>query len=688
MVSDLVGIFLSLAVWLLLFTGQGMSIGYLTNIFNFARRCLLRKLGLSFLLCLAILPVIYNLLGVFFGVQAIVVAIAALFLLLTALAIFKRRQALRAVQHLRWELSLCRSILLVDAVWILLAFFLVIDIQIGHSLYSSMAIFDYSLKVGVADAIARTGIPPGNPSIFPGHLVPIYYHYYWTLLCTVVSTICGSPNNTRCAVLAGLIWTGLAFITCLTFSCRYFKSSKVPNSQMTFFCLALIAVSNLYALISAPLNILRLGSYKVPCVPAMNWWTTDQNSPWLASMYWAPEHMAALVAGIVGSIFLLEIAQADTRRKRLLLIILASCSLASTLGLSAVVGVAFSITWMAWLVLSWCQKRLAEAATTVGVLLISLLISAPYLPVIVGMFGTTGELIFSVRKFEPVTRFFAYFLSGAHLLLHQIAYLLVLPVNYFVGFGFVLVGAFLFWRHRQVAGAARQPARNEMFLILLVCVSLLLGSFVSAKNCNNDFAWRVLLLAQFALTLWSAQFLALKHQEQRRLSPWNWFLIATGVATSLYAVFVDRTSTPYYISGPLLYDQRIIGDELDRKLPPDAILQYNPKMDFCRVDRIVNLYSHRQVVLTPLDPTAISDLPNSYQYWQTTDPLNRLFMNLPVREAVRICRRLRITALLVRDSDKLFYNRSAWVTKFPVIAANEHVRVFRIENGDNLDTLR
>ncbi len=679
-ILDLRDIFLALLVWLVIFTGQGILIGWATNVFKFRSRTLLRQLGLASLLSASVLPCLYNLIALVGGIKAVVWVIGSSMLALIPIAVIERQRLSLRLHHLRREIHLCRFILIVEAIWLVLSIFLAIDIQIDHRLYVSMTMYDHSARIGLAEAIARTGVPPASPFFFPGHQVPIFIHYYWVLLCTAISTICGSAYNTRIALLAGVTWSGIAFLSGLIFFCSYFKTSSVRARQVTFYCLALLTVSNLYILFTGLLNFWSLNRYGYPCRPSIGWWTTEHVEPWVQIMLWVPHYSLGLIACILASILVLEAGQEDKWQQRMPLIILAGCCLASAFGLAASIAVGFAVTWAIWGAWELWRKNLSGLVITIGAAAVALLITIPYLKVLAGGASNTGKLVLGVRHFELVDWTLAIANAQPSEAIHQLLYFLALPINYLIGLGFVLVGAILFWRQRLPAEVETDfLKRKKSFLIVMSVAGLLLGTFVRSQLNNNDFGWRVMMLVQLPLLLWCAEYLAILEAQKRKLSLFNKFLIALGVSTFLYSLYLDRTSLTYFTRADRTYDIRAIYQDLERQLPPDAVVQHNPIAQFWRVDIFANLYSHRQVVLTAKAPASNSKTADSDQYAYVNDQLTRLYMDPPLSEAIAICHQLKINALLVKDTDKLFYNKSAWVWKFPIIAENAHARAFLIE---------
>ncbi len=670
---DLTHISLYLIVWFIVSIGQGFVIGYVSNALNFRRVAVFRQLGLAAIFSICIIPSLYYLIGLIGGIK--LAAGLNLVFLIAAIAIIglhKQKFQLR-LRHLRQESLICRSIIFSHAIWIVVGLALVIDVQINGELYLSMTCIDQAGKTAMADAIGRTGIPPANSMFFPGHSVPLYYCYYWSLLCTVVSTICGSMCNTRDAIFSGMLWTGSVFLCLLSFCCKYFKATTVSSRQVSLFALLLLLVSNLYFAIVLPVNLIYLRLIDYLMVPVISWWTADQTNWLTMEMLWVPHHIAGFSAGILGSILILEINKKTIFRQRLWLIILAGFCVSSNFGLSPYTAIGFGFTWIIWTLLALWQKRIVDCLSTVLVGIIGLLASAPFLLELIHARHVPVPLSFWIRKFEVIDWLIPTLMHTPKFL-HQLFYLLVLPLNYLVGFGFMIVGALLFWRQKKnKAEILKRP--DQLFLVLLACTGLILGTFVRTTIHNNDFGWKVMFLPSFAFLLWSAQFLALQNKE-KGLGKLHWFsqfLIVTGILTSIYALYLDRTSSYFATnqapSGLRSYAWRKLYEDLNQKISYRAVVQHNPISDFFIIEPYYSYYSHHQAVASDDHHGSLAG-PGPAEYKVVADEIKKLFTDIPLQDAIDICRRYKINVLVVKDLDPIWSNKSAWIWKFPVIAAN------------------
>ena len=105
-----------------------------------------------------------------------------------------------------------RMVALLLAAWAAIAIFSLIDLQAGSRAWYPSAAFDYSVRTQFIHSIGATGIPPGNPFFFPGHPVPLRYHYFWLLLCALVDLAGGTLVTARHAWIAGTVWCGFGLM--------------------------------------------------------------------------------------------------------------------------------------------------------------------------------------------------------------------------------------------------------------------------------------------------------------------------------------------------------------------------------------------------------------------------------------------------------------------------------------------
>ncbi len=79
---------------------------------------------------------------------------------------------------------------------------------------------------------------------------------------------------------------------------------------------------------------------------------------------------------------------------------------------------------------------------------------------------------------------------------------MLLPVNYFLEFGFFFAAGWLTWKEFRVK--KRAATRQELAAFTMAGVSLAVCTLLkSGVIANNDLGWRGFLIAQFMLLIWA-----------------------------------------------------------------------------------------------------------------------------------------------------------------------------------------
>lgn len=673
MLFDLIHIPHSLLVWFMVSSGQGYVFGWISNILSFRSCSLVKKIGLAVILSSSIMPCLYYLVGRIAGVKAFIGLNLLIFVTLVPIIVTERKSWPALINDLRGAFAHHKALLIAAVIWLPLSMIMLIDVQIGKKLYLSMTMFDHSAKIAIADAISRTGIPPVNPVFFPGKPITLLYHYYWTIACSVIATICGSTYDTRVALISGVIWTGVVFLICISLCSTYFNSTQVSARKVTLFTMVLLMVSNLYILVALPLNLVGKG---LLCVPSICWWTNDQIAPFVHSMLWVPHYIAGLIACMFASILILEASKSTTVKERIWHIALAAICIASSFGLSLFCAIGIGSSWLTWgLYCSW-RKRLNDLLIAASAGILGFLLAVPFLKEMSLAYPEHyhAPFVLGVRKFELVNGVISCWPDP----LQQLVYFALLPVNYLFGLGFILVGAILFWREKKLL--AQGSDRKQEFLIATVGSTMLLSTFVRSNYVNNDLGWRVILISSFIFLLWSGQFLAMLYERRKHieLSFFSWIIIAIGVSSLFYGLYLDRTSAKVVTRGERSYSARLLYQELNARLSPNVVIQHNPGSDFIDlVTPCLGLYSHHQAAASDY-LYGLTMGGDHQQYLQVAKEITRLFDNPSTVEAINICRRYKIDVVVVTDTDPVWSVKSAWIWKLPLLATSDRARAYLI----------
>ena len=80
-------------------------------------------------------------------------------------------------------------------------------------------------------------------------------------------------------------------------------------------------------------------------------------------------------------------------------------------------------------------------------------------------------------------------------------HLILVPFGYALELGFIALAGWIFWRTRRKLSGA--PSQDERLLRVMLAVGLIFPTFFYAAVRMNDLGFRVPMIAQFVLLLWS-----------------------------------------------------------------------------------------------------------------------------------------------------------------------------------------
>jgi hypothetical protein len=653
----------------------GYAVGWTADIIGFRRRAFATRLALSVPLSIGVAPLLAYLTSRLGSVALTWCAFGLLWLIFAAIWIREPRS---------FRLQIDKRITgyaLIVAGWLAVGLLSLVDLSWGNRLYYSVVSYDYSLRSAIVSAISRDGIPPSNPYFFPGHTVPLRYHYCWLIPCSLVKQMGGSWVTGRHAVIAGALWCGIGLMAIIALYLRFVHPEGARRiHQRTILGLALLAVTGLDIIPDVALALARR-PWAEP-----EWWN-EQVSAWITSMLWVPHHLAALIAGFTSVLILWTGAGADKRRGPALFV--AAFCLAGCVGESIYVGFVFGAALAVWTLVTLLKGWKRETGFLIGMGVLALVLAAPQVWELTASAtggGTTAAAVpagthvlgLGVRLFYPVAGLAR--ASGWP----NLVYAAFLPINYFLEFGFYgLAGVWFLRRMWQ----QRTVNRYELLTLTMAATSLLICTFVrSTVIQNNDLGYRGMLLAQFILLLWGVDLMDAQKAARR---PLVMVLIALGVASSiyeaaslrLYAVVSDVTPLPSYTwlnpaadTGRRLYEARAAYERLKTVLAADAIVQQNP--DTNPGDLPWALYSERRTVADTLScGTVLGGDPR--ECTAVMGMIAPLFQGTATPDEVdRACRALGISAVVVKDTDPVWSVPGSWMWRRKPLISGQHVRVF------------
>lgn len=673
MVQDFLGVLVGVPLFALVLLIPGYVTGYAFDLFDFKKRQPLVRFGIGVVLSCAISPILfflaYRLLSNAFTLF-ILYGLAIAFVL-----ILLREHDLRSFFKTIASNRFAKTVLWIAALWVVFAALLSIDIQWGNQLYFNVVAYDYSTRAAVVNAITRSGVPPINPNFYPGKPVKLtFLYYFWYILCSLVDQLGGKIVDSRVALIASVIWAGLALMAVIALYMRIRNhGSRQTIWRSALMGLGLLSVSGLDLLSSTFYMIFpRLLAYHVIDGDIEHW--NEQITAWIGTVLWTPHHLVGLLNGIIGWILIVYHLDKKMSQKASAAFV-AGLAFASAFGLSSWVTLIFVFFWIVWIVtrlLKGDSLRKIWSLFLPGI--VAAVVVIPFaLDLISGGSGSASAahpLAFDVRWFWPVTGLVIDLPNWERTVIH----LLLLPINYFFELGFFLFTGIYWYQHCGKSQIDKNVfARGEVILLL---TSSILATFVrSTLIANNDFGWRGWLPGQFILLIWGTDIISYLWDGQPILHI-SLFrrpasvrdtrillvsLLVIGALTSLQDAFllrtwpilvgtgaIDKPSRSVYL-GARNYEARTIYKLIDDLTPVDTIIQSNSIFD---VDRPAGLYQTRNTVIAPF---TLYGVPSEI-YKPVMKTIGSIFNteNSNWQDLDATCQRYSIDVLIIKDSDILW----------------------------------
>ena len=674
--QDVLGTVLAFCLFPLVIVFPGYVFGWAFNLFEFRRRLLPARLAISLLLSVAISPILYYLMASWFSLNIALIVTILIALVFIVLLI---REKPTLPQNGPW-----RTLFWVSLGWLVLAIFSLIDLQWGdHELYFSVASYDHTTRVSITDAMTRTGIPPINPSYYPGHYLKLtFLYFFWYILGSMIDFIGGSLIDARTALFASIIWCGLALMAMVAFYLRLRNGrderDKAKIWQRVFIGFASLSITGLDIL--PTILLMRSGNGAIGDLEHWN----EQITAWVGALLWVPHHVASLIAGFVG-VMLIHSVRGQSRTKQFTALVFSGIAFASALGLSIWVTLIFVLFWGTWMLFLYFQKEqraLLFPMFIAGV--VALLLAGPFLLGLLssGSGAEAGALpiALTVRSF----RFADIFLENSSLLWKSLIRLIFLPLNYFFELGFFALTAFI-WLTSHKDDLRKNP--YYFAETLLLAVSFFIGTFTRSTLIeNNDLGWRAWLPGQFVLLTWGVDVLSQFTTSSQKLptlsSRTKYSLVALaaiGIATSLLDITLLRFG--YKIAfgpevGYHIFSARQTYTVINQTLPEDIIVQYNP---IGSVNRPSGLYGMHQSAISdrtaygvPLDEysakvAAVSEIfkMKKNQSWDSLDAL---------------CKEHSIDVIVIVESDPLWESLDLLERQRTSLYADDYYAAFTCGN--------
>jgi hypothetical protein len=538
-------------------------------------------------------------------------------------------------------------------------------------------------RVSVVNAITRTGIPPANPSFFPGQPTQLtFLYYFWYILASVVDVIGGKWVDARTAYIASSAWCGIGLMGMVALYLRLRARGSQSNTRKAIFTgIGLLTVSGI-DVIPVAIMMARAGTL----FGDIEHWNS-QIAAWVGSVLWVPHHVAAMVACLLAMLVILE-QPTKCGSRGIWAAVLAGAAFASAVGLSVWIPLVFAVFWAGWLLVLIVQRESrSQVAVMMSAGLIALLLVSPFLIGILQGEGGGGQfpLQLEIRSFyplEPLT-------EKLPTAWQNVAMLAALPINYVFELGFFFLAGIVWIDLIR----KKNPFSDRFRLaeILLLSTVVILGSFFrSALIGNNDFGWRSWLPGQFVLLIWSVDILqpavdsaqldtqgthARIPAAQSGIRKYLITMLVLGILTSTLDLMSLRLAWPLKVGSEVGRDNfsaRLAFEYLRDFLPATAITQGNP-LDF--LDRPAGLYGTHQMVVSdrttygvPLD-----------QYQALAREIAEIFTQTDVANwdsIDQICKHYNIDVLIFHDSDPIWAGVELLSTQRRALYSNIDYRIF------------
>lgn len=552
-----------------------------------------------------------------------------------------------------------RRLLIGLALWLAGGWLVIADIQVGGGLSLSGVLVDYAKHVSVTDAISRTGVPPVNPNYYPEQPLPLFYYYYWFLLCSLVDQLGGDLVTAKHAVFAGTLWGGGLLLAALRLYAGTLDDTEMPASRRTAIAAALLLVTGLDLLPFVAIHLNAAVQGLPGPMPDLEWWN-EQVTAWLAVALWVPHHLGAL-AICLAAFLLLNAAPPDRQDLRWSRAAVAGLIFTASLGTSIWVTMTAAVIAAAWCAVLMVWGERATLAVWIAAGTVAALTALPYIQeVAAARQGGNAAVALGIREFFPLTR--ADRLLGIDIECGQLCRLAVLPLNYVLEFGFFALAGILYWRRH-----GWPKTSGERFLLTAALAALAFCSVVKANVAANDLGWRGLMFTQFALLLWAAPLVA---EIPRRP------LLRAAAILGLGATLIQVVQLRAHPADPRDADLRRTYEWLASHTAEDAILQHNPAVMF---EPLHALYGNRQAVFSDWLYGALYGIGADDAKALQSD-LATLFASpaLPSPAVADLAGRYHITHLVAKAEDPVWSVPDSWVWQSEPVFATTTTRVVAV----------
>ncbi len=667
---DVLGAFGAFLLFPLVLIIPGYILGHFTNLLRFQSQSFFFRLSLALLISIACCPIVFYLSAKLGGMGTVWSLLAASWICFIILVLNRKVFGEGIGQEFRKH----GRFIFVLAVCLAITTFYMVDVVVEGRLVRSLLSYDYTKHTSVTNIISMTGVPPVNPSYYPGQPVELFYYYFWFLICSLVDVLGGSFITARYAVYGSILWGEIALV--LTFLLYLKKQGSILGIKSKHYKLGLLLL-----LVTGFDFIPAISGYLLhntagpggALIPSIEWWN-DQISAWISAIVWVPHYIASFVCCMFAFLLINErFTAGDSKNARLILMTVAVLALASSFGMSIWITFTAAVILSVWMVATVWLDRKEELLPLVLLGLSTAIVLAPF---IVDLYGAQSleksPLAFSVRRFIILERL------GFTGVSETLVRLFSLPINYLIELGFFFFGGWLYVSYRKSQGG--KLTREEQFLLLMFLVTVVLCTFVKSNVKNNDLGWRGFMFAQFALLLWSIpicmkclgskDYPKLVLDKSMRVVLIG--MLALGITSNVYEAGVLRIFS-FAEHDDYGYALRETYEWVEKSTESDVITQHNPILE---IDHFHSLYGNRQVVVSD---TTLGQLygVDREEFFDTFDPILDVFTGVNSLSSVKsVVSDYNIDILIAKRADPVWDQDSSWVWQLEPVFQNEYSRVF------------
>jgi hypothetical protein len=691
----------------------GYILGWFTNLHDFRQRSLVERIFWSLPLSLALSTISAVLIGNFLSLSAVVVFYAAASALFLAIVAREGLQLRRFCK--KWNVGfhpLGGKALTLVILWTVGTILSLVDIQVDHKLYVSVAMLDQSYRVNWTESVLHTGVPPANPLYMYGHPAPMRNYYFWYVLCAAVAKMTNLP--VRPVFTASCVWAGFAFAALIGLFLKYYLLVGARLRRQFLLSIALLGITGL----DVGVVLWNLFYFHVAPPADLEAWSRDGIVSWLHTLFWAPHHLVSMLCCMFA--FLLAwTAGATGKRDRIASVVLIALALSSAFGLSIYVTFAFFLAMVVWAIWQVAIERLPQPALLLAVGgALSLLLLIPYFRELLhsdsntnaGRTGAQASLFsFAVRQMIPPdgllgTQAFRSLAAVHPLTASNLAKLILIVPGYALELGFFLAVLLIYlipaWRNQTQLTSAQRS------LVWIAAATFPFMSFIrSGVLQTNDFAWRAAVFVQFPLLLLASELLTrwsiednkphaprdaagLPGSTPRWLRSIASLALVIGVFSTICQALMFRfliplgdmasraSGDPYTRNlSQKAYISSVGYAQLNAVIPQNAVVQFNPEdQGRDRMSMIVNMLGiDHQTAIAADYGSCGSDLGgDSAGCPFMADSIDRVFSGTSAEQAQAICKQFGIQYLVVRVYDPVWQDKNGWVwTLKPVVSESD-----------------